>query len=199
MMFSRLSWLPTFGAAVVVVACADGGPAPPGPPSQIAKTGGDGQSGYFNNPLPMPYSVTVRDANNRTVPGVSVDWSKTLGGGTLSADRSTTNASGVATTLHTLGTATRYVVTATVTSVPASVTFTADASAPPSAATERDPQRSGRRIWSLSLLRATTIRRWPPARRSSLMSRTWPSITRLLASMSTGSKRPAPSPRSSKP
>jgi plastocyanin len=136
-MFARLKRLPTFGAAVVAFACGgEGGTTPLGPPSQIAKSGGDGQSGFFNNPLPMPYSVTVRDANNGTVPGVSVDWRMTTGGGSLSPNPSTTNSNGVATTLHTLGTATLYVVTATVTNVPASVTFTANASAPPSAAVD---------------------------------------------------------------
>jgi plastocyanin len=136
MRLARLKRPATLGAAVAVIACADGGTTPPGPPSQIARSGGHGQSGYFNTPLPIPYSATVRDANNRPVRGVSVDWVRTLGGGTLSADRSTTNADGVATTLHTLGTATTYVVTATVTSVPVSVTFTASASAPPSAAVD---------------------------------------------------------------
>jgi plastocyanin len=134
MRLARLKGLHAIGVAVVAFACGDEGTAPLGPPSQIARSGGDGQIWYFNNPLPMPYSVTVRDANNRPVPGVSVDWSKLLGAGTLSADRSTTDANGVATTLHTLGTATHYVVTATVTSVPASVTFTATAVAPPTSA-----------------------------------------------------------------
>src|SRR5439155_290047 len=91
---------------------------------------GGAQAGFFNRPLPMPYSVTVYDANNRPVPGVSVAWQIITGGGTLSTNPSITNSSGVATTIHTLGTATTYVVSATVTGLP-SVTFTATASAPP--------------------------------------------------------------------
>jgi plastocyanin len=110
-----------------------GGTAPPGPPTQLVISGGNQQDGFFNNPLPTPYSVTVRDANNRGVPGVSVDWAMTTGGGTFSSDPSTTNSNGVATTVHTLGTATTYVVTANVTGL-TSAMFTANASAPPTSA-----------------------------------------------------------------
>ncbi|HEU5262572.1 MAG TPA: Ig-like domain-containing protein [Gemmatimonadales bacterium] len=134
MSFARWNRLPALGVGLLLLACGGdgggGGTGPPGPPAQLAKSGGDAQSWYFNNALPNPYSVTVRDANNRTVPGVSVDWGITTGGGSLSPDPSTTNSSGVATTVHTLGMATQYVVTATVTGLP-SVTFTATASAPP--------------------------------------------------------------------
>ncbi|OLB13979.1 MAG: hypothetical protein AUH07_05400 [Gemmatimonadetes bacterium 13_2_20CM_70_9] len=120
------SWV--LGVALVALACNT--TEPPGPPAQVVKSGGDAQAGFFNTPLPMPYSVTVYDANNRPVPGVSVAWQIITGGGTLSTNPSITNSSGVATTIHTLGTATTYVVSATVTGLP-SVTFTATASAPP--------------------------------------------------------------------
>jgi len=94
------------------------------------KTGGDQQSWYFNNPLPTPYSVTVLDASNRPVPGVSVAWSPLLGtDGSFSSNPSTTDANGVATTVHTLGTATIYVVNVIVAGVP-TIQFTANASAP---------------------------------------------------------------------
>ena len=116
------------GVGLVALAC--NGTEPPGPPAQVVKSGGDAQAGYFNTPLAMPYSVTVSDADNRPVPGVSVDWAIVTGGGSLSSNPSVTNASGVATTTHTLGSATLYVVTATVEGLP-SVTFTATASAPP--------------------------------------------------------------------
>src|SRR5207247_6887701 len=121
------SWV--LGVALVALECNT--TEPPGPPAQVVKSGGDAQAGFFNTPLPMPYSVTVYDANNRPVPGVSVAWQIITGGGTLSTNPSITNSSGVATTIHTLGTATTYVVSATVTGLP-SVTFTATASAPPS-------------------------------------------------------------------
>ena len=128
MIVAGWSRLCVLGVALVALAC--NGTEPPGPPAQFVKSGGDAQAGYFNTPLAMPYSVTVSDANNRPVPGVSVDWAIVTGGGSLSSNPSITNASGVATTTHTLGSATLYVVTATVEGLP-SVTFTATASAPP--------------------------------------------------------------------
>jgi plastocyanin len=131
MVVARWRGIYVLGMGLLALACGDG-TSPPGPPTQLVKSGGDAQSWFFNNPLPAPYSVTVRDANNRGVPGVSVDWAMTTGGGSFSSDPSTTNASGVATTLHTLGTATTYVVMGNVSGL-ATVTFTASASAPPTA------------------------------------------------------------------
>jgi len=111
-------------------ACGGDSTQPLGPPDHLVKTGGDQQSWYFNNPLPAPYSVTVLDASNRPVPGVSVAWSPLLGtDGSFSSNPSTTDANGVATTVHTLGTATVYVVNVMVTGVP-TLQFTANASAP---------------------------------------------------------------------
>jgi plastocyanin len=128
-----LGWhrLGALGVGLLALACGLDSTQPPGPPAELMKSGGDGQAWYFNNPLPLPYSVTVRDANGRAVPGVSVDWTIMLGtSSSLSDDPSTTNSSGVATTVHTLGAATTYVVNATVAGLP-SVTFSASASAPP--------------------------------------------------------------------
>jgi len=104
---------------VAVLACNSDSTQPLGPPDHLVKSGGDQQTWYFNNPLPRPYSVTVLDANNRPVPGVSVAWSPLLGtDGSFSSNPSTTNSSGVAATVHTLGTATIYVVNVIVTGVP---------------------------------------------------------------------------------
>jgi plastocyanin len=134
-----LRWcrVPGLGVLVVSLACGGdggGGNEPPGPPAQVVKSGGDNQDWYFDNPLPTPYGVTVRDANGRAVPGVVVAWQVTAGGGSLSAPQSTTAASGVATTVHTLGpSGAVQTVTATVANLPA-VTFTANAAAPPTTA-----------------------------------------------------------------
>lgn len=122
------------GAALAAwfVACGDdGGPTePPGPPAEVTKTAGDGQAWYFGNPLPDPYRVTVRDANFRNVPNVTVTWSVVAGGGSVSPATSQTDANGVATTTHTLGpTATSQGVLATVADL--SVGFTATAEAAP--------------------------------------------------------------------
>ncbi len=137
MIFTRWNRLPALGVGLFVLACGGngggGGTEPPGPPAQLVK-GGDNQSWYFNNALPAPFSVTVSDANGRRVPNVTVAWAATLGDGTVSATQSTTNASGVATTTYTLGPSEPVqTVTATVGDLPA-VTFTANASAPPTTA-----------------------------------------------------------------
>src|SRR6266508_3266092 len=126
-----LRWhrLGALGVGLVALACGGDSTEPPGPPAEVVKSGGDGQAWYFNNPLPLPYSVTVRDANGRAVRGVLVTWAFTTGDGSLSPNPSTTNANGVATTIHTLGAATTNVVKATVTGL--SVTFSATGSAPP--------------------------------------------------------------------
>jgi len=115
---------------IAALACNSDSTTPPGPPDHLVRSGGDQQSWYFNNPLPVPYSVTVLDATDRPVPGVSVNWSPLLGtDGSFSSNPSTTNSSGVATTVHTLGAATIYVVNVVVTGVP-TTQFSAHASAP---------------------------------------------------------------------
>jgi hypothetical protein len=114
-------------ALVPLLAC-NGGTEPPGPPAQLAKVSGDLQQGSFNTPLPLPYSVEVTDAKGRDVPGVEVTWTFVLGGGSLSANPDTTDQLGIASTVHTLDSASTYVVRATVFGLP-SVTFSATASA----------------------------------------------------------------------
>jgi plastocyanin len=135
MTFACLKRLPTFGAALVALACGgDGGgtgPCSPGTAMQLVK-GGDNQTWYFNNDLPTLLSVTARDASGCPVPGVDVNWAVASGGGSVNPMPSTTNASGVATTMYTLGPSGDQSVTATATTpgVPPQ-TFTANASAPP--------------------------------------------------------------------
>ena len=114
---------------VAALACNSDSTQPLGPPDHLVKNGGDQQRWYFNNPLPVPYSVRVQDANNRPVPGVSVEWSFITGAGSFSVNPSTSNANGVATTVYTLGSSSTNVVNARVTGLP-TVMFFASASAP---------------------------------------------------------------------
>lgn len=105
-------------------------PSPtPLPASQLSLSAGDNQSGWAGSVLPVAYAVVTRDSSNTPVAGVTVDWAVTAGGGSLSASSSVTNASGVATVIHTLGTAgAAQTVVATAPSIPgASVTFHATA------------------------------------------------------------------------
>src|SRR5436309_14244184 len=69
---------------------------------QLAPTNsGDQQTGTVGATLPKPLRVLVL-RGSELAPGVSVTWSATQG--SLSANRTTTDASGIATVLWTLGT-----------------------------------------------------------------------------------------------
>jgi plastocyanin len=117
--------------SILSLACNSDSMQPAGPPAVVAKTAGDTQSWYHNNPLPAAFTVTVVDANSTRLPGVRVDWAIVTGtGGSLSPAVDSTDSKGVATTVLTLGSGTTYVVTASVAGLP-SVTFSANAAAPP--------------------------------------------------------------------
>ena len=124
----------TLVAGVSAWACNGNGTQPAGPPFDLLKSGGDGQSWYFDNPLPVPLSVTAVDVSGRGVPGVVVTWSLTSGFGAVSPLQSTTNASGVATTTDSVGSSTtRQTVNATFTGLLSPASFTEFASSPPTA------------------------------------------------------------------
>lgn len=132
------AWL-AVGTALLAFACGGSGgggtgPCSPGAATQFVKTsGGNPPAWYFNNPLPAPLSVTVLDASNCAVPNVVVNWSITTGGGGLSGLQSTTNSSGIATILDSVGAASPQVVSATSPGLP-SQPFQIQASAPPTTA-----------------------------------------------------------------
>src|SRR2546422_3566873 len=89
--------------AVAASACNGDSTQPPGPPDHFVKSGGDPQNWYYNNPLPVPFTVTLLDPSGRPGPGATGNWSPPLrSGGSFSSNPSTPNPSGVATTLPTL-------------------------------------------------------------------------------------------------
>jgi plastocyanin len=134
----RWGRLPALGVGLLL-ACGGGGgagtgPCSPGAATQLVKSG-DGQSWYFNNPLPTLLSVTARDANSCPVPGLVINWAVTAGGGGVSPAQSTTNANGVASTTDSVGSAPMQTVTATPgTAGPTAQAFTQNATAAPTAA-----------------------------------------------------------------
>ena len=81
MILARCHSVRVWSVVLLVLGCGGGGTSPPGPPTNLVTSGGDGQNWYFNNPLPTPLSATVLDANGRAVPGVVVTWAVTQGGG----------------------------------------------------------------------------------------------------------------------
>jgi hypothetical protein len=105
---------------------------PAGPPAAIASFAGDQQTGLVGSTLVSPLTVKVTDATGAAVSGVTVTWTVTDGGGTVAPTTSTTDASGRAITVLTLGaTIGPQAVTASVVSVGSPAVFTVTATAAP--------------------------------------------------------------------
>jgi len=97
------------------------------PPSSLTKTGGDGQSGIVGTRLPQVLAVRVNGSDGQPVPGASVAFTVTTGGGSVDSATATTDAQGIARTGAVLGTSVgQQSYTATVSGIPAAV-FTATA------------------------------------------------------------------------
>ncbi len=73
--------------AALSLACSDPVVAPArfGPPTALHVITGDAQATVAGQLLPVPLTAQVLDATGHGVPGVTVDWSVTAGGGTLLA------------------------------------------------------------------------------------------------------------------
>src|SRR5438552_197759 len=138
MRFARLNRLAAFAAVLGAVECGGGGRGggtqPPGPPTDLVKSGGDAQSWYFNNALPTPLSVTALAAAGHAVPNVVVTWAVSSGAGAVSPTTSTTNASGFATTSDSVGSSTIQTVSATFSGLAGPVSFTEHADVAPTSA-----------------------------------------------------------------
>ena len=100
------------------------------PPDAIVRVSGNNQSGRPGTRLPNPFVVEVVDENDEPLPGISVTFAVTAGGGRVSPTSATTNNGGRAQTTLTLGEAVGdNTVTASVAGVRTRVTFTASAGA----------------------------------------------------------------------
>ncbi len=73
------------------------------PPKTLVKISGDNQNGLTGETLLNPFVVEVRDQYGDPVEGVTVTFTLLTGGGSLSAETTTTNANGQAETTLTLG------------------------------------------------------------------------------------------------
>lgn len=83
-------------------ACTSSDPLRPLAATQIAAAGGNGQMGQVSATLADPLTVLATDAAGNAVPDVTVSWSVVSGGGSVTPS-STTNSSGLATAVFTLG------------------------------------------------------------------------------------------------
>jgi hypothetical protein len=86
------------GSPVTFVATATSGSA-----QGVSVVSGNNQSGPVSTELPTPLVVAVLDAGQNPVPGVAVTWVVRTGGGSVTPATSTTDASGQATAVWTLG------------------------------------------------------------------------------------------------
>jgi hypothetical protein len=119
-------------AAALVSACSDSSGPKVGPPANVVvlSQASLNQQGIAGEATPVAPSVVVTDSANRPVPGVTVVFVITSGGGTLSSASAVTGSNGQASVTWTLGpTFGTKSMTATVQGLP-SVTFTAKAVAP---------------------------------------------------------------------
>lgn len=89
------------GAGTVVFNATAATPLPPG--TGLVKTAGDAQTGSRNRVLADSLEVVLRDASGAPVPGVTVQWTVTGGGGTLIPPTSVTDANGRARSSWLLG------------------------------------------------------------------------------------------------
>ncbi len=103
-------------------------------PSQVEAVSGTQQTGTVGQQLPQPLVVRVRDRLNNGVAGLSVTFSVSPDGGSVSPQNATTDARGEASSVWTLGTkAGSFQVVATISAANQSVTFSARADPGPAA------------------------------------------------------------------
>ena len=69
----------------------------------LSKISGDNQHGVSFAPLSQPFVIEVRDENGSALEGISITFAVTVGGGTLSVTRATTDKNGAAQSTLTLG------------------------------------------------------------------------------------------------
>jgi len=97
----------TSSLVLLATACGSSGDSgtDPGPaPTAIRADAGNQQTGVAGVALPTPLSVVVTDKDNKPVASRRVEWNVSAGSGSVSPAVSTTNSSGAATALWTLGT-----------------------------------------------------------------------------------------------
>src|SRR5258705_1476069 len=90
-------------SSMTATGCKESAPAELSQPAKIVLVSGDNQSAN-GVALPLPLVVQVTDPRNQPVEGVTISWSTTDPGATLSAATSTTDADGRASINWTLGT-----------------------------------------------------------------------------------------------
>lgn len=94
-------------------------------PTGIETARGDGQEGFFNQPLPESPAARVLDANGNPAGDITVSFEVTSGGGTISETSVITGGDGIAETVWTLGSESVQTLSATAAGMTAEFTATA--------------------------------------------------------------------------
>lgn len=91
---------------LVLAACGGGGtePEPIGPPTALAVSAGNQQTGMAGQTLLAPIAAKVSDANGRGVPNIPVTFTVTAGEGSIEPATNRTNGAGIATVSWRVGT-----------------------------------------------------------------------------------------------
>ncbi len=92
-------------ALLLAAACGKDSVSPGGTAARLVAGDGGGQSGTTGTVLPLPLRVSVLDALDQPVAGVTVAWSVVSGGGSVSAASSVSDGQGLASVTVTLGAA----------------------------------------------------------------------------------------------
>ena len=91
------------GVTALTASCHDSAaPEKPGPPTDIAISAGDAQTGTAGAMLAAPLAAKVTDAKGRGVPNVGVFFQPFAGGGSVNPAVARTNGAGIVTTTWTL-------------------------------------------------------------------------------------------------
>lgn len=126
--------------ALLAIGCSDSTSPVDNRATSITLQDGSNQTGQIGTTLAQPLRVLVQNAAGQPVSGVAVQWAVLSGGGTLTSQSSSTDQSGIAAEVYTLGpTAGAQQVTATVAGLTGSpVTFSATGTIAP-APVQADP------------------------------------------------------------
>ena len=87
------------GAIVTAAACSDH-PLSPSAPASVSAVSGDAQAILVGDRASAPLVALVKNSGGSPLPNVTVNWSVTSGGGSLSAVTTTTDANGQAQTTY---------------------------------------------------------------------------------------------------